>query len=76
MVSSFGVGPTKVMLLSTTRLGQIGVFGKKSVAGMDGIDIVGLGDVDQGLDIEVSLNRLAAVRRADLVGFIRLEAVE
>jgi hypothetical protein len=43
---------------------------------VDGIDAVGLGDVDQGLDVELTLDRLAAVERADLIGLVGFEAME
>ena len=38
---------------------QDGVLGQEAVAGVDGIDVVVLGDLDDGGDIQISVNRAA-----------------
>jgi len=57
-------------------LGEVGVFGEEAVAGVDGVDAAGLGDVDKALDVEVAFDGFTAVKGSDLVGLIGLEAVE
>ena len=37
--------------------GKVSVFAQKAVAGMDGIDIVMLGQIDDGRDVQIGLER-------------------
>ena len=47
--------------------GEVGVFRKQAVAGMDGVDVGDLRRADHGRNIEITLRQL---RRADADGFI------
>ena len=53
---------------------ECGVLGQKSVAGMDGIDLLLAGERDDAFDVEIGLNGSESL--ADLIGFVGLEAVE
>ena len=57
-----------------TGFGEVGVFGEKAVAGVDGVDLVFLGHGDDAVDVEVGGNR--SLSFSDPVGFIGLEAVD
>ena len=54
--------------------GQSRVFGKKSVARMDGVDALFGGQRDDAVHVQIGLNRTFAC--ADQVGFIGLEAMQ
>ena len=56
--------------------GQVRVLREKPVPRMDRIDAMLLGDGDDRCDVQVPLDRLAAVRRPDLVRLIGLEAMQ
>jgi hypothetical protein len=53
-------------------LSQVRVFGQEAVAGVDGVDAVACGDLDDGWNVEIGADRLAA--GADLVGLDRHRA--
>ncbi len=67
-------GPTKIDAGLVAGAGEVGVLGQKAVAGMDGVDLVLLGQGDDAGDVEVGADRLAGL--ADAVGFVGLEAVQ
>ena len=54
--------------------GQIGVFRKETVAGMNGIDLPILRQRDQCVDIEIRADRLAGM--ADEIGLVGLQPVQ
>ena len=56
------------------RGGKLGILGKEAVAGMDCVDFIALANIDDGVDVQVRPNGLA--RFADLIRFVRLEAVQ
>src|SRR6185295_2639529 len=53
---------------------EVRILGEESVAGMDGVDLDALGQVDDAVDVEIRGDRALAL--ADLVGLVGLEAVE
>ena len=53
--------------------GEGGVFGEETVAGVDGVNAVVLGDTDDALDVEVGGD--GALAAADLVGLVGLVTV-
>ena len=63
-----------VVFFARSREG--GIFGEEAVTGMDGVDAMLFGDGDDVGDVEIAAHRLAALRGADEVGLVRLEAVE
>ena len=67
-------GPTKMMPASRQARAKLRVLREEAVAGMDGVDLVLLGERDDAGDVEVRPDRLA--RLADLVGLVGLEAVQ
>ena len=56
------------------RRGRSRVLGQEAVAGMDGVDLVLLGQRDDAGDVEIGADRLAGL--ADAVGLVGLEAVQ
>ena len=55
-------------------LGEFRALREEAVAGMDGVDLGLLGDPDHLVDRQIGLERPLA--RADLIGLVRLEAVQ
>ena len=53
--------------------GELGVLRQEAVAGMDRVDVLGLGQLDDRLDVQIAADRLAGL--ADLVGLVGLRAV-
>jgi hypothetical protein len=58
------------------RSGEAGVLGQEAVSRVDRVGPVLLGDRDDLLDVQITLDGLPAVLRADLVRLVGLEAVE
>ena len=56
-----------------SRLGEVGVLGEESVAGVDGVGASFLGDTDDLAHVEVGADRVALL--ADQVGLVGLETV-
>src|SRR5262249_6859209 len=54
--------------------GELGILRQKAISGMDGIDLVLLGQRDDAVDVEVGAQRLP--RRPDAISLVRLEAVQ
>ena len=54
-------------------LGKIGIFGQKTITGMNRIDLCFSGDANDVLDIEVGRDRLFAF--ADQITFVRFESM-
>ena len=55
-------------------LGKSGVFGQKSVTGMDSVHITAFGQVDNGGNVQIGTKRPEGV--GHLIGFVRLSAEE
>ena len=69
-------GADEFDLIDLAGAGQFGVLGEKSVAGMNGVDLVLFCQCDQVADVEIRLDRLAAGFGADQERFIRLETMQ
>jgi hypothetical protein len=74
--SSLGVGPTEGDPGVRARLGEFRSLGEEPVPRMNRIDAVLLGDRDDVGDVEVPLDRLAALGRADHIRLIGFETVQ
>ena len=57
-----------------TGASKMSVFGEEAVAGMDGVNLVLPGEADDGIDVEIRLDRLAGP--ADTIRLIGLEAMQ
>ncbi len=55
-------------------LGKLGILGEESVTGMDSVDVVTTGDIDDFVDAEVGVDRSLAL--ADQIGLVGLVAVQ
>ena len=71
--SSSGRGPTNAMPGRGAGAGELGVFRQEAVAGMNRVDFLRLGQLDDRLDVQITADRLA--RLADLVGLVGLRAM-
>ena len=69
-----GVGPTKIRPAAAQASANCGILGQEAVAGMDRIDLRGLRDADDVVDIEVGLDRRLA--GADEIALVRLHPVQ
>ena len=74
LLQHFDAGADKNHAGLAARLGKQGIFREKAVAGMNGVDIVLAGQVDDGVDVQIRTQRLAGF--ADAIRFIGLEAVQ
>ena len=70
----FGARPDKRDAGVAAGLGEVRIFRKKSVAGMDEVHALFLRQRDDARDVEIRADR--ALARADEIGFIRLEAMD
>ncbi len=58
------------------RAGEVAVLGEKPVAGMNRVRAAVLRDGENGVDVQVRADRLAALRGTDLKRFVGLEAMQ
>ena len=62
-----GFGADEFNVTALADFGEVRIFGQKTVAGMDGIDIGNLGGTDDAIDFKITLG---AGRGADADGFV------
>ena len=72
-VEHLGPGPDEGDARGRTRPRELGVFRQEAVAGMDRVDVLGLGQFDDRLIVQVTADRLAGL--SHLVGLVGLRAV-
>jgi hypothetical protein len=72
--SKSALGPIKVIPAAAHARGSAGIFRKKTVARMNGVDAALLGERHDAIDVQIGLNRALAL--ADQIGFVRLEAMQ
>ncbi len=73
-VEQFGAGSDEGDAGAFAGTGQSGILGEESVAGMDGVDALLTGEIDDAVHVEVGLHRPFAF--ADEVGFVGFETVQ
>ena len=59
--------PDKLDLATAADLGEVGIFGKKSITGMNRLDVANFGGTDDPIDHQVALGRGVASNTIGLV---------
>ncbi len=68
-----GVGSDELDVTGFADFGEVGVFGKQAVAGVNGVHVGDFGGANHGGYVEITLRQL---RRADADGFVGKAHVE
>ena len=69
-----GLGADEGDASPAAGIGEVGILGKETVAGVDGVDLGQPGDADDVVDVQIGLDGFPAF--ADQIAFIRLRAVQ
>ena len=70
-----GSGADEFDVAGFADFGEVGVFRKQSIAGMDGVDVGNLGGADDHGNVEITLRQLRRANANGLVGKAHVERI-